>query len=112
MTPTAQARIDVIAADGGCVALAVDRQCGPCHDRSGAVWPWPVLQDHDQLEVDRIRDAATMGKAPSHTDRTRMVALCPGHHRGVGEQGGYVWATAHRAELRAYLSERNKRMGW
>lgn len=117
MTPTQQARADVLAADGGCVAPVVDGDgCGPCRDHNGVVRR-PSYSGSDMvayvgLEVDRVRDAPTMGKAPGHDDRTRMVALCPGHHRGVGAQAGYVWATAHRPDLRDYLARRNARLGW
>lgn len=111
MTPTQQARADVLAADGGCVATVVDRRAGACRDYQGDLVLGRMV-DVRTLEVDRVRDDPTMGKAPSHTDRARMVSLCPGHHRGVGAQAGYVWATAHRPDLRVYMAARNALLGW
>lgn len=111
MTAIGQARTDVMAADGGCMAPVLDPDAGPCRDYMGEARE-ARMTDPRGLEVDRIRDFPAMGKAPSHEDRTRMVALCPGHHRGVGSQAGHQWATSHRADLRAYIAARNERLGW
>jgi len=95
-----EARAAVIARDGGCVAPVLDPDAGHCGDRWGQ-YQGPLAGE--QLEVDRIRPAATMGKAPSHEDPTHMVAVCPRHHRGMGDTGGKVWATSHRDLIRDYL---------
>lgn len=110
MTTVERARADVLAADGGCVASLCDPNAGPCRDGIGTYWNGRM--GPAGCEVDRVREHPTMGKAPSHTDRTRMVSLCPGHHRGVGTQAGSQWATSHRPELRKYLAVRNGTLGW
>jgi len=104
-----EARAVVISRDGGCVAPLLDPGAGRCHDRWGNEMPRRSRQSALDLEVDRIRDAPAMGKAPGHDDPSRMVALCPGHHRGVGPSGGVQWATSHRAEIREYLARHNGR---
>ena len=86
-----------------CVAPRLDPAAGPCYNKWGETFSGTDLTG-GHLEADRIRDDASMGAAPSHQDPTRMVCLCPGHHRGVGPQGGRQWATAHRDLLRDYLA--------
>lgn len=99
-----EARLQVIARDGGCIAQILDPVgAGPCYDKWGL--PLGKYPPMTSLEVDRIRDEPSMGKAPSHTDPSRMVSVCPGHHRGTGPQGGRQWATSHREEIRAYLEK-------
>ena len=90
-------RAAVLIRDGGCIAIRLDWQAGPCRDQWGAHIPEDCLPE---MELDYIRLRAT-GKR--HELASDHVTLCPGHHRGTGAQQGYVWATAHRAELREYL---------
>lgn len=90
-------RATVIGRDGGCVARRIDPDAGPCRDK------WGHTVDYlptDALEADYVR---LRSKAGRHVLPGDHVALCPGHHRGTGSQQGYVWATSHRAEERAYL---------
>lgn len=104
MTVIGHARAKVLHRDGGCVAPRLDRDAGECGDQ----WGRPLVPGSDAgLEVDRIRDHPTMGKAPGHDDPSRMVTLCARHHRGMGRTGGRLWATANRDRLRAYLAEVN-----
>lgn len=91
-------RLVVILRDGGCVARLVDRSAGPCRDAWGKTATVGVPLD--ELEADYVRLRA---KGKRHELPDDHVALCPGHHRGTGPQGGYVWATAHRASERVYL---------
>lgn len=92
-----QVRAAVISRDAGCVARRVDPKAGPCRDQ----WGHTVLAVAlDALEMDYVRHGARHGRHGAAADH---VALCPGHHRGTGAQRGYVWATNHRAQLRAYL---------
>lgn len=104
MSATEMARAMVISRDGGCIAPLLDPGSGPCYDRWGMEMPRRSRQKALDLEVDRIRDEPTMGKAPSHLDMSRMVAVCPGHHRGMGPHAGRQWATANRDKIRDYLS--------
>lgn len=102
-----EARDAVIARDRRCMAGPLDPRSGLCYDKWGReVFPWATM--FNGLEVDRVRDRPTMGKAPEHGDPDHMVALCPGHHRGTGPQNGYIWATANRPLLRAYLERVTK----
>lgn len=87
-----EVREAVIQRDQGCLAPRLDPAAGECRDKWGTL----VTGTLRGMEVDRIREHPTMGKAPSHLDATHMVAVCSFHH-----QGG--WATSHRPELRAYL---------
>lgn len=89
-------RMVVILRDGGCVALRLDPAAGPCYDQ----WGDPITHPLLHLEADYVRRGATGGR---HEKASDHAALCPGHHRGTGPNGGYVWATAHREEMRAYL---------
>lgn len=108
MSETEVARATVISRDGGCIAPLIDPQgSGRCYDRWGMEMPRRSRQSALDLEVDRIRDEGMMGKAPTHLDTTRMVAVCPGHHRGAGPNAGRQWATSHREEIRAYLARVN-----
>lgn len=90
-------RREVISRDDGCVAPRLDRHAGPCRDQWGRETDRLPL---DQLEMDYVRHVGAQGR---HSAAADHVALCPGHHRGTGAQRGYVWATNHRPELRAYL---------
>ena len=85
MTP--ELRESVLERDGwACVAPRLGAS-DPCSGR---------------LTLDHVKDQPRMGvRAPS--DAAHLVALCSGHHIDTG------WATAHRPELRAYLSERETR---
>lgn len=105
----ADARLIVISRDGGCIALTVDPRAGPCFDRWGL--PLTKYGGPNDLEMDRIRDEAMMGLSPSHEDPTRMVALCPGHHRGMGWRAGFIWATKKESRflLRKYLEKMSDR---
>lgn len=92
-------RREVLARDNNhCVAPTVDDTAGQCHDlygRSG--FRVPIAH----LELDHVGEMRT-GKAAKSIP-SKLVTLCPGHHRGIGEKAGRVWATSHRPELRAYL---------
>jgi hypothetical protein len=93
-------RREVLARDGWhCVAPIVDPDgAGQCHDRYGRPgFRVPIAH----LECDHVGEGRT-GKA-AKSIAAKLVSLCPGHHRGVGEKAGYIWATAHRPELREYL---------
>jgi hypothetical protein len=94
-------RREVLFRDGfGCVAPVVDQfGCGQCHDRYGRSG-FKVPTAH--LELDHVGEMRT-GKA-AKTIPSKLVTLCPGHHRGIGEKGGRCWATSHRFDLRAYLA--------
>lgn len=89
-------RSTVMLRDGACVARFLDPEAGPCRDQWGNIRVIPV----EELEADYVRLGAH-GKR--HELPIDHVALCPGHHRGTGAQGGYVWATSHREMERAYL---------
>jgi len=92
-------RDEVVKRDNGeCQAPRIDPKSGPCYDKHANRLPYP--NPIDQLEADYIRLAAVGGRHQMARDH---VLLCPGHHRGVGPSHGYVWATAHRRELRDYL---------
>lgn len=95
-------RMVVFLRDGGCVAPRLDPGAGPCADQWGD--PLPGDRHLIGLEMDYVRRGAT-GKR--HELARDHVALCAGHHRGTGPQGGAVWATAHRALLRGYLDGSN-----
>jgi len=92
-----EVRAVVFVRDGGCVALRIDSKAGPCHDAWGSPLGWRVLSG---MEMDYIRKRSTGRRHELASDH---VTLCPGHHRGMGARQGYVWATAHRPELREYL---------
>ena len=84
-----------------CQAWAIDPEAGVCHDRDG--WAW-TTSPYD-LEMDYVRRGAHGARHELPEDH---VTLCPGHHRGTGQQAGYVWATAHRAEMRAWLEQQDR----
>lgn len=97
---TAEVRDEVMRLDGRCVAPLVDPEAGPCYDQ----WGEPlVARGTEGLEADYVRHGA---HGPRHALARDHVAVCPGHHRGTGPQGGRQWATAHRADLREYLERR------
>jgi hypothetical protein len=77
------------------MALRLDPDAGPCYD----AWGQPSDGKLD-LEMDYVRLRAL---GTHHIRVDDHVALCAGHHRGMGPTGGYIWATAHRALLRDYL---------
>jgi len=99
---TSETRRSVFARDGGCVALKIDPDAGPCADRWGNEHRWAVLAD---LTFDHVKDEPGMGFRseinPATGFRTsdpgHLVTLCGRHHLTSG------WATSHRPELRAYL---------
>lgn len=90
-------RAVVVNRDGHCKAPDLDPDAGPCFDR----WGSPLRYDMD-VEADYIEFGA---KAPRHVLASDHVALCAGHHRGMGPQQGRVWATekGRREQLRRYL---------
>lgn len=79
------------------MAPIIDYQADTCRDRWG--YPIRVVMDID-LEIDYVRREAVGARHELPCDH---VALCPGHHRGTGGQGGYVWATANRELLAIHL---------
>lgn len=87
----------VIQRDGQCMAPVLDPEAGPCRNGWGQVGPVKIYE----LEADYVRFRAH-GKR--HELPIDHVALCPGHHRGTGAQGGHIWATSHREMERAYLA--------
>jgi hypothetical protein len=95
-------RIEVALRDIGCVAPRLDPNAGPCRDRWGdPMGGAPLFLALVDGEMDYVRHGAT---GTRHLLPSDHVWLCPGHHRGTGASAGYVWATAHREALRAYLS--------
>lgn len=103
-TPVGVVRSKVINRDGWCVALRLDPDAGYCYDQWGELM---APDDKPRLEMDYVRSGAINGRHERPEDH---VALCPGHHRGTGPQGGRVWATANRSLLRRYL-EQYRRFG-
>ena len=100
-----QARMVVLLREGTCIRRILEDPSAPCRDRGGM--PITRYSGPMVLEIDRIRDAPTAGKAPGHDDPFRMVAVCSGDHRGVGGKGGEIWATKKevRSRIREYLSD-------
>ena len=99
---TADVRIEVATRDVGCIAPQLDPGCGPCRDRWGTIIGDPARYlSLDEGEMDYVRQDAIGARHQLPEDH---VWLCPGHHRGTGPSHGVVWATAHRPELRGYLS--------
>lgn len=94
-----QVRASVLIRDGRCMAPMLDpKGAGVCRDAWGALLDYPTMLS---LEMHYVRrDAA--GK--HHQLAGDHVALCAGHHRGTGAQGGYIWATSHAEVLRGYLN--------
>jgi hypothetical protein len=109
-----EARDAVLRLDGYyCVALRLDPTAGACYDAWGR-WFSGYDPSGRRLEVDRVTDEPMLGSdsedgIPAHLDVRRMVTLCPSHHRGAGPTKGFVWATAHRDDIRRYLAERGSR---
>jgi hypothetical protein len=98
-------RREVLARDDfHCIAPIVDPDgAGQCHDRWGrAGYNVPIAH----LECDHVGQMR-MGKA-AKTIPSKLVTLCPGHHRGIGEKGGRCWATSHRFDLREYLRAKSE----
>jgi hypothetical protein len=89
-----------------CIAAIVDRKAGPCYDKWGTVIPakMPFPKAYKVLEMDYVRYEA-IGK--HHELKEDHVAICPGHHRGTGPSAGFIWATSHRPQERAYLDRVN-----
>ena len=84
------------------VAEAVMRRDlhGCVAQRIAAVNQWAITPCDGRATLDHVRDEPMMGKrAPS--DPQHLVTLCWHHHLDG-------WATAHRAELRAYLAQFNE----
>ena len=98
----AETRQAVALRDMGCIAPALDPHAGPCRDRWGARMDnAPRFLALVDGEMDYVRQDAIGARHQLPEDH---VWLCPGHHRGTGPSHGVVWATAHRPELRGYLS--------
>jgi hypothetical protein len=95
-------RMAVFLRDGACLAPRLDPDAGPCRDKWGhrlhgaASYLSPEVGEADYVRRDAL--------AARHVLPEDCVWLCPGHHRGTGATAGYVWATAHRDELVAYLA--------
>lgn len=88
---TPEVREQVLRRDGMCVAAMMSGG-HQCRDRFGMPH---AATDTRRLTLDHVHDAATTGKrAPS--DPAHLVALC-------GDANNNGWASAHRAEERAYL---------
>ena len=95
-------RIEVALRDIGCVAARLDPDCGPCRDRWGEVMSnAPTFLALSDGEMDYVRRGS---RGARHVLACDHCWLCAGHHRGTGKSNGHVWATAHRAELAAYLA--------
>ena len=94
----ADVALEVLARDGGCVAVKLGASPADCRGR---------------LTLDHVKDRPFVGdpvvkrgearrhsyRAPS--DAVHLVSICAGHHLENG------WATAHRPELRRYLRSRH-----
>ena len=78
----------------------IDPKAEPCRTLGGN----PVVYPND-LEMDYVRHGA---HAARHADPADHVMLCPLHH-GTARMAGYQWATAHRAEMRAWLDNGRRR---
>ena len=93
-------RMFVLLRDGGCIALVLDPNAGPCYGKWVEIFRHPPRLD--SLEADYIEVGA---HGPSHSLALDHVALCTGHHRGLGPQGGAIWAKqkGRRLALRRYL---------
>lgn len=83
-----------------CRAHDIDPKAEPCRTLGGN----PVVYPND-LEMDYVRHGA---HAARHADPADHVMLCPLHH-GTARMAGYQWATAHRAEMRAWLDNGRRR---
>jgi hypothetical protein len=94
---SSETRLEIMRRDGACVAPRLDRDAGECRDG----WGTACVIRIDQLEADYVRFGASGRRHELASDH---VAVCPGHHRGTGDQGGYVWATSHRHHEREYLA--------
>lgn len=87
----------VLQRDGyRCVAPLISAERGlrldPCRDKWGNITDRPI-----SLTLDHVNEAyGRMGKA-ADGDPDHLVTLCYHHHLNG-------WATAHRRELRVYLS--------
>jgi hypothetical protein len=99
-------RAAVFARDGQCVASIIDSKAGPCYDQWGYILDpkMPLAKAWEELEMDYVRLDA-VGK--HHELPEDHVMVCPGHHRGTGPSAGYIWATSHRSEQRAYLDRKH-----
>ena len=95
MTP-GECRAAVLSRDATCQAAGLDPAAGPCYNR----WGGTRVHEPEDLEIDYVRRGAVGARHELPEDH---VALCPGHHRGTGPQGGFVWATANRGLLVAHL---------
>lgn len=84
-----------------CQARNIDPSAGECRDAWGTPFAeFPAIKVLVDLEADYVRLGA---RGKRHELPEDHVILCPGHHRGTGNQAGYCWATSHRAEMRAWL---------
>lgn len=92
---TPELRHAVFARDKGCVAPRLGAR-DPCR----GMWGNPITLTRDaDLTLDHIQDwYGRMGRR-AVSDAAHLVCLCWGHHLAG-------WATSHRAELRAYLAEK------
>jgi len=84
--------IEVLKADGGCVAPQIDpSELGRCWGR---------------ITLDHIKAKQRLGKrAEPRSDR--LVSLCLGHTE-TGMKAGHQWNTAHRPELREWIAKREE----
>jgi len=91
-----------------CVTSQLDGRAGWCHDKWGNVithWRGYIENPDPYLTLAHIKTTLAMGKrAPS--DPGHLALICWGHHEGVGEKGGNVWATKREnlEKLRRYLA--------
>lgn len=95
MTP-GECREAVLARDRVCQAPILSYSAGPCYNR----WGGTRVNEPDDLEIDYVRREAVGARHELPVDH---IALCPGHHRGTGPQGGFVWATANRELMAIHL---------
>ena len=61
----------------------------------------PIFLALSDGEMDYVRRGS---RGARHVLACDHVWLCASHHRGTGATAGYVWATAHRDLLAAYLA--------
>lgn len=88
---TSEVRAFVLVRDRGCIAVKVDTG-HVCQDQWGNVH---AAGDLARLTLDHVKDAPRLGRrAPS--DPAHLVAMC-------WAANVLGWASAHRAEERAYL---------
>lgn len=87
--------------DYECQARFIDPEAGVCRDRWGRELSTAHGHHHSNFEADYVKRGAHDKR---HRDPRDHVTLCAFHHQG--SRAGYIWATAHRQEMRAWLERK------